>query len=177
MGKGRLCLAVLPSGLAEKYYEDCFTKPSAEIYRLTGSSGTYRKEDVVSYYNRIVNDSERFDFMLMAPDRTFIGESVINELDRKTALLTSVSLSLTRVIWDKDWALGQLKRPETLLLSRLDIAWNWKFSFNPRAKRAYEKAGFRLEGIKRDSQKTADGYTDTLIMSILEEEWKALKTS
>ncbi len=119
MGKGRLCLAVLPSGLAEKYYEDCFTKPSAEIYRLTGSSGTYRKEDVVSYYNRIVNDSERFDFMLMAPDRTFIGESVINELDRKTALLTSVSLSLTRVIWDKDWALGQLKRPETLLLSRL----------------------------------------------------------
>ncbi|NQH97029.1 GNAT family N-acetyltransferase [Streptococcus suis] len=38
-----------------------------------------------------------------------------------------------------------------------------------------EKAGFRLEGIKRDSQKTADGYADTLIMSILEDEWKALK--
>ncbi|HGF1450224.1 TPA: GNAT family N-acetyltransferase [Streptococcus suis] len=49
------------------------------------------------------------------------------------------------------------------------------FSFNPRAKRAYEKAGFRLEGIKRDSQKTANGYADTLIMSILEEEGKAIK--
>ncbi|HEM3614523.1 TPA: hypothetical protein U1C23_001378 [Streptococcus suis] len=31
-------------GFAEKYYEDCFTKPSAEIDRLTGSSGTYKKE-------------------------------------------------------------------------------------------------------------------------------------
>lgn len=33
-------------GFAEKYYEDCFTKPSVEIDRLTGSSGTYKKEVV-----------------------------------------------------------------------------------------------------------------------------------
>ncbi|WP_367986136.1 GNAT family N-acetyltransferase [Streptococcus sp. ZY1909104] len=61
---------------------------------------------------------------------------------------------------------------EQVSLHRLELE---VFSFNPRAKRAYEKAGFRLEGIKRDSQKTADGYADTLIMSILEDEWKTLK--
>ncbi|RRR53813.1 hypothetical protein EI998_03480 [Streptococcus suis] len=50
-------------GFAEKYYEDCFTKPSVEIYRLTGSSGTYTKDDVINFYNRIVADPDRFDFI------------------------------------------------------------------------------------------------------------------
>ncbi|HEM6156090.1 TPA: GNAT family N-acetyltransferase [Streptococcus suis] len=175
--KDGFVLQSFQAGFAEKYYEDCFTKPSAEIDRLTGSSGTYRKEDVVSYYNRIVNDSERFDFMLMAPDGTFIGESVINELDRENS-----SANFRIVIFDEgylgqglgSWAVEKTRdfAFEQVGLHRLELE---VFSFNPRAKRAYEKAGFRLEGIKRDSQKTADGYTDTLIMSILEEEWKALK--
>ncbi|HFI0273568.1 TPA: GNAT family N-acetyltransferase [Streptococcus suis] len=164
-------------GFAEKYYEDCFTKLSAEIDRLTGSSGTYKKEEVVSYYNRIVTDPDRFDFMLIAPDGTFIGEAVINELDKENR-----SANFRIVIFDEgylgqglgSWAVEKTRdfAFEQVSLHRLELE---VFSFNPRAKRAYEKAGFRLEGIKRDSQKTADGYADTLIMSILEDEWKTLK--
>ncbi|HFU4203433.1 TPA: GNAT family N-acetyltransferase [Streptococcus suis] len=165
------------AGFAEKYYEDCFTKPSAEIDRLTESSGTYKKEDVVSYYNRIVTDPDRFDFMLIAPDGTFIGESVINEWDKENN-----AANFRIVIFDENY-LGQglgswaVKKTrdfafEQVGLHRLELE---VFSFNPRAKRAYEKAGFRLEGIKRDSLKTTDDYADTLIMAILEDEWKTLK--
>lgn len=175
--KDGFVLQSFEEGLAEKYYEDCFTKPSAEIDRLTGSSGTYKKEEVVSYYNRIVTDPERFDFILIAPDGTFIGESVINELDRENG-----SANFRIVIFDESYfglGLGswatEMTRDfafEQIGLHRLELE---VFSFNPRAKRAYEKAGFRLEGIKRDSQKTEDGYADTLVMAILEDEWKALK--
>lgn len=175
--KDGFVLQSFQAGFAEKYYEDCFTKPSVEIDRLTGSSGTYKKEDVVSYYNRNVTDPDRFDFIMIAPDWTFIGESVINELNWENS-----SANFRIVIFDEDylgqglgtWAVEKTRdfAFEQVGLHRLELE---VFSFNPRAKHVYEKAGFRLEGIKRDSQKTADSYADTLIMAILEDEWKALK--
>ncbi|WP_347879593.1 GNAT family N-acetyltransferase [Streptococcus suis] len=125
----------------------------------------------------MVTDPDRFDFMLIVPDGTFIGESVINELDRENN-----SANFRIVIFDESylgqglgsWAVEKTRdfAFEQVSLHRLELE---VFSFNPHAKRAYEKAGFRLEGIKRDSLKTADGYADTLIMSILEDEWKVLK--
>jgi len=58
---------------------------------------------------------------------------------------------------------------ETLNLNRiaLDVYEN-----NPRAIRAYEKAGFRLEGKKRQAMYKAGRYMDVLIMSVLREEWR-----
>ena len=48
------------------------------------------------------------------------------------------------------------------------------FSFNIRAKKAYEKAGFRVEGILRDAIWDNGVYADDILMSILEEEWKQI---
>ena len=49
------------------------------------------------------------------------------------------------------------------------------FSFNPRARRVYEKAGFKVEGVLRDAMKDGDRYADDILMAILEDEWRALK--
>ena len=49
------------------------------------------------------------------------------------------------------------------------------FSFNPRAIRAYEKAGFRREGVRRDAVRDGDGYGDDILMAILEDEWREVK--
>lgn len=53
------------------------------------------------------------------------------------------------------------------------------FSFNPRAKHVYEKAGFIQEGILRDAaMDPADGsYADVILMAILEDEWQKRKAS
>ncbi|RJO74200.1 N-acetyltransferase [Nocardia panacis] len=45
------------------------------------------------------------------------------------------------------------------------------FAFNPRARRAYEKVGFRSEGVLRRSQRYGDQWFDATIMSILADEW------
>lgn len=45
------------------------------------------------------------------------------------------------------------------------------YSFNPRARRAYEKAGFRAEGVLRESLKYGEEWIDATVMSILAREW------
>lgn len=48
--------------------------------------------------------------------------------------------------------------------------------YNPRAFRAYEKAGFRLEGRTRQDTMREGRRTDSLWMGILREEWMQMKS-
>jgi RimJ/RimL family protein N-acetyltransferase len=45
------------------------------------------------------------------------------------------------------------------------------YAFNPRARRAYEKAGFRTEGVLRESLRYNGEWVDATVMSILAPEW------
>jgi RimJ/RimL family protein N-acetyltransferase len=51
------------------------------------------------------------------------------------------------------------------------------YAFNPRARRAYEKAGFRPEGVLRESLRYNGAWIDATIMSILAPEWSASPSS
>ena len=46
------------------------------------------------------------------------------------------------------------------------------FAFNPRARRAYEKAGFTVEGVRRDALRFDGEWVDAVVMSVLEHEWR-----
>lgn len=49
---------------------------------------------------------------------------------------------------------------------------------NERARRAYEKAGFAVEGRMREHHREADGsYRDVLLMSILRRDWEARRAT
>ncbi len=54
--------------------------------------------------------------------------------------------------------------------NRLDLD---VFPGNDRAKQAYESAGFTAEGLLREHHRTADGFRDVWLMSILRREWLA----
>ena len=54
--------------------------------------------------------------------------------------------------------------------NRLDLD---VFVENDRAKRAYERAGFIAEGVMREHHRTAEGFRDVWLMSILRREWLA----
>ena len=47
------------------------------------------------------------------------------------------------------------------------------YAFNPRARRAYEKVGFRVEGVLRESFRYNGEWIDATVMSILASEWSA----
>ena len=59
---------------------------------------------------------------------------------------------------------------DTLNLNRIFLR---VFETNPRAIRAYEKAGFTREGRQRQAEWQDGKYIDVLVMSILREEWRA----
>jgi len=46
------------------------------------------------------------------------------------------------------------------------------FDFNPRAIRVYEKIGFKQEGIQRDTLFYDGKYHSSIIMAILEDDWR-----
>ncbi|MCL4394913.1 MAG: GNAT family N-acetyltransferase [Chloroflexi bacterium] len=58
-------------------------------------------------------------------------------------------------------------------LHRVELEVN---DFNPRAVRAYEKAGFRRDGVERQSLYREGKFHDTFLMSILREEWDAIES-
>jgi len=62
---------------------------------------------------------------------------------------------------------------ETLNLNRVFLK---VYADNPRAKRAYEKAGFVHEGVQREAIFKRGKFIDVHIMSILRGEWEARKT-
>jgi RimJ/RimL family protein N-acetyltransferase len=39
--------------------------------------------------------------------------------------------------------------------------------FNPRARRVYEKCGFRVEGVRRDALRWAGAWHDAVVMAVL----------
>ena len=45
------------------------------------------------------------------------------------------------------------------------------YAFNPRAQRAYEKAGFKVEGLLREALLWEGEWIDEIVMSILASEW------
>jgi RimJ/RimL family protein N-acetyltransferase len=50
---------------------------------------------------------------------------------------------------------------------RLHRVYAYVLALNPRARRAFEKAGFELEGTLRDDRSVGDGYVDSYLLSRL----------
>lgn len=161
----------------EDYYRAGFDPLDPEVARLTGCKEHFTREEVISFFLSCVDDPDRRDFLLLNPAGTIIGESVINEIDWDTRCANfrigifhpedrgqGIGSWMVRVT--RDYAF------EELGLHRLELD---VFSFNPRAERAYEKAGFRREGVRRDAVLDGDGYGDDILMAILEPEWQTVK--
>ncbi|MEW6299590.1 MAG: GNAT family protein [Thermodesulfobacteriota bacterium] len=61
---------------------------------------------------------------------------------------------------------------ETLNLNRVSLQ---VYEYNDRGIKAYEKVGFKREGVLRQEHYYAGRYWDTIAMAILKEEWEARK--
>lgn len=47
------------------------------------------------------------------------------------------------------------------------------YADNPRARRVYEKAGFVVEGIRREAALRGGAWVDDVLMAVLDHEWAA----
>lgn len=161
----------------ERYYAENFSPLDKEVARLTGCKEAFSREEVELFFLKSIADTDRYLFLILSPDGEIIGESVINQIDRdmrcanfRICLFRAAQRGKGIGSWaveiTRDFAFSQLQ------LHRLELD---VFSFNPRAEKAYKKAGFRAEGVLRDAIMDGDRYADDILMAILEDEWRRIK--
>ncbi len=160
----------------DSYYRQNYCPLDRETARLTGCKEVFTETEVKKFFRKSLEDHNRYFFLIISPDGRIAGESVINEIDWdlrcanfRIALFHSkecghgIGTWATEVI--RDFAFEQLK------LHRLELD---VYSYNPRAEKAYKKAGFRREGVLRDAVKDGDHYADDILMAILEDDWRTI---
>lgn len=133
---------------AVAYYEQNFCPLDAEVTRLTGSRDDFTREEVISFFLRCVCDPDRFDFLILAPDGRIIGETVINEWEKKNSCANFRICLFHPEDFGKGigtWATRETCRfAFTVGIKRLTLS---VFPFNTRAIHVYEKIGFTAFGM------------------------------
>jgi diamine N-acetyltransferase len=151
-----------------------------EIRRLTGEVTPMSKSDANAFLEKVRSDENRVWFVVALKENDrLIGEAGLLRMFHPWR-----TTDLTLIIGEKD-AWGKGYGTEAILLL-LDYAFGC-LSFhrvsvgvvgsNERAIRFYEKVGFRKEGIQRDGYYYDHTYSDFVMMSILEDEFRRLHSS
>ncbi|MGN0517832.1 MAG: GNAT family N-acetyltransferase [Acutalibacteraceae bacterium] len=162
---------------AENYFVQNYCPLDKEVARLTGCKEEFTREEVISFFLKSIDEDDRYFFLIIAPDGRIVGETVINEINwelRCANFRIGIYHSTERGQGLGTWA-TEVTRDfafEKLKLHRLELD---VFSFNPRAEKAYLKAGFKKEGVLRDAIMDGDKYADDILMAILEDDWRKIK--
>lgn len=155
-----------------------------ELMRLTGSvhsssvassRSSQLDDDTRRWYETRAQQTDRLDLAVIdnVPGRC-VGEVVLNDWRPDDDALNfrillgvggrnrGIGSEATRLIVDHAF--------EETSIHRLELE---VYAFNPRAQRVYEKAGFVVEGRRRQAFKFDGEYIDAITMSILRPEWEA----
>ncbi|SDG72075.1 GNAT family N-acetyltransferase [Microbacterium pygmaeum] len=140
-----------------------------DAMRLTGTRGSFTREQVLAHLHRIAKADDRADFAILDEAENYIGEVVLNELDEDNlAVNYRIALSGTSTRGRGygteagraavEWAFG------TAGVHRISLD---VYSFNPAAQRSYEKIGFRVEGRARHTLFWDGEWVDSILMAML----------
>lgn len=146
-----------------------------EVARFTGSHQALDERDARAWYATRREQDDRLDLAVVErATGSVVGEVVLNAWDADnescsfrtcfvpTALGRGLGTEATRLIVGYGF--------EQLAVHRVSLE---VFTFNPRARRAYEKVGFVREGVVRDALLWEGERVDAELMSILAPEWRA----
>jgi diamine N-acetyltransferase len=146
-----------------------------ELRRLIGEIAPMSREDTEKWYREMLADEDRvwFAIVLKKSDRV-IGEAGLLRMFKPWR-----STNMTIIIGEKDeWGKGYGTEVGHLLLNfafeqlgfhRVSIG---VVGFNVRALKFWESLGFKKEGVERDAHFYDDEYSDGIMMSILENEFR-----
>ncbi len=148
-----------------------------EIRRLTGEVMPMSQAGADQFLERIKNDENRVWFSVVQKET----EHIIGEAGLLRIFYPWRTADLSIIIGDKfSWGKGYGREAVLLLLDyafgalalhRISIG---VVGFNQRALRFYEKIGFQREGVQRDGYFNNHQFSDFVMMSILEDEYRDL---
>jgi RimJ/RimL family protein N-acetyltransferase len=109
-------------------------------------------------------------------DPRYIGSvsfNVINWLNRSAGLGIVIG---DKSLWGKGYGTDAMRVMLRLGFDKMNLhrLWLQVHDYNPRAIASYEKCGFKREGVLRADHFARGKYHDTIVMGILESEYRAL---
>jgi len=148
----------------------------SEIRRLTGEVSPMSPAEAEKFYRELVADKDRLWFVIVLKRRKrVIGEAGLLRMFRPWRCT-----DMTIIIGEKDaWGKGYGSEAGRLLLDHaFDRLGFHRVSvgvvgLNERALRYWESLGFKREGVQRDGYYCDNRYSDFVMMSILEDEYRA----
>jgi len=149
----------------------------AELRRLIGRIAPMSRAETEKFYKKLLADKNRM-WVVIALKR---GDRVIGEAGLLRMFRPWRATDMTIIIGEKDaWGKGYGTETGHLLLDyafkrlgfhRISIG---VVGFNKRALRFWESLGFKKEGVHRDGYYYNNEYSDFIMMSILEDEYREL---
>jgi RimJ/RimL family protein N-acetyltransferase len=140
-----------------------------EALRLTGTRATFAREGVQSWLSSLSEHHDRADWaVIRREDSLHIGEAVLNDYspeDESVAFRIALSLRFAGLGYGTEATRAVVDHALSLGLHRVELE---VYAFNPRAIRAYEKAGFTVEGRRRDALRWDGEWVDAIIMSVVD---------
>jgi len=141
-----------------------------ETLTLTGTQRTFGAAELDHWYATRGEQDDRIDWAIIEnATASWAGEAVLNDLDINNRSCSfrillqgprfygrGLGSEATRLAVEHAFSVG---------VHRVELE---VYAFNPRARRVYEKVGFRLEGTKRDALYWNGSWVDAHIMSILD---------
>jgi len=149
----------------------------AELRRLTGEVASMSRAEIEEFYRGLLADKDRMWFVIALKR----GDRVIGEAGLLRMFRPWRATDMTIIIGEKDaWGKGYGTEAGRLLLDyafkrlgfhRISIG---VVGFNKRALKFWESLGFKKEGVHRDGYYYNNKYSDFIMMSILEDEYREL---
>jgi len=147
----------------------------AELRKLIGEIAPISQAESEKYYRELRSDENRAWFTIVLKK----GKRVIGEAGLLRMFRPWRSTDMTIIIGERDaWGKGYGKEAGRLLLSyafqhlgfhRISIG---VVGFNKNALRFWKSLGFKKEGVERDAHFYDNKYSDGIMMSILENEYR-----
>ncbi|ASN06484.1 GNAT family N-acetyltransferase [Virgibacillus necropolis] len=145
--------------------------------RLTGTQAVFSRQGIQNWFDRNAIDTSRIDLIICLQENNQpIGDIAMLDIDHQN------QNSVVRIsIFDKEfWGNGYGTEAMSLVVEfgfdslnlhrvGLDV-----FAYNERAIKAYEKLGFKREGIVRDELFYDGEFHDSILMGVLKGEFVKL---
>ncbi len=145
-----------------------------ELRKMTGQVSAYNPTTVKQWYRELSADPDRLWFTIVTKDNRVIGEA---GLLRMNSAWKCTDMGI--IIGEKDaWRQGYgTDTGRTLLHYAFNVLQFHRVAvgvvgFNSVALRFWEKLGFKQEGVWRDGYYYNNQYSDFIMMSILEDEYR-----
>ncbi len=140
-----------------------------------GVAAPFNLEDETAWFENRNKSKDNYVFAILTLEGKLIGNCGLHRVDLKNRSAVFGIFIGDKEYWGKGYGTDATR---TLLrfafaelgLNRIELE---VYAFNPRAIRAYEKAGFRRDGVHRQGLYREGKFHDEYIMCILREEWQA----